>query len=161
MDEQLWLWLGGQPGTLTGSERALPSTARPSPRKEPVSPLLFAYCRRKLPEGLGGTSRLASTDSAKKMLPDSHLWGVTLVHLRPHTLATKVPGCLLGSGKPLIHVLLSSAWVSSVPTHSSPRSAGASMSTPCPSALYEPLQTVLPALERGLPFIFSGRKCNA
>lgn len=147
---------------LSPAVRELFPPPRGPPRgKSPVSPLLFAYCRRKLPEGLGGTSRLASTDSAKKMLPDSHLWGVTLVHLRPHTLATKVPGCLLGSGKPLIHVLLSSAWVSSVPTHSSPRSAGASMSTPCPSALYEPLRTVLPALERGLPFIFSGRKCNA
>ncbi|KAK2506076.1 hypothetical protein MC885_012900 [Smutsia gigantea] len=113
--------------------------------------LPFAYCHRKLPEGLGGTSRLASTESAKKVLPDSHLWDASHQSTRlPVGIWQTTDSC---------PAFLSLGLQCAAP--SSPRSAGASMSTPCPSALSEPSWIVLPALERGLPFIFSGRKCNA
>ncbi|CAK7295363.1 hypothetical protein VULLAG_LOCUS4675 [Vulpes lagopus] len=81
---------------------------------------------------------------------------MTLVSMRPQTPATKTPGCLLGSGKALTDVLPSLALISHVSAPHSPFSE-----YPCHWAPPEPSHIVLPALERGLPSPFSGRKCNA
>lgn len=104
----------------------------------------------------GGTSRLVSTDSAQKILPDSHgAVGVcdrvfeeelTLVHSRPQALATKRPGCLLESGKALTDVLPSSARGSGARAPISPASARASRELPLPLCPDLSL-TVCPALE--------------
>lgn len=50
---------------------------------------------------------------------------VTLVPVRLQTPATKIPECLLGSGKALTDGLPSSAWGSGVPARDSPGGARA------------------------------------
>ncbi|ELK33367.1 hypothetical protein MDA_GLEAN10007724 [Myotis davidii] len=115
-----------------------------------------------------GTSGLVSTDRIVLQIYSlaltrgvtTSLKMMTLIHWRPHTLAIKSRGCLLGSGEAVTDVPPPSAW-SPVCPPISPGSASVSSERPatllCPSP---PALACGPRSGPG-PLTFSGRKCNA
>ena len=142
----------GQPGISTHGERAPPPVPRPSLQKGArLSPSLLLTAIGNYLRVRGGTSRLVSTDSAKKILPASHRGGcdhlfeeeLTLVHSRPPARATEILGCLLESGKALTDVLPCSAWVSPAAL----RWAPADLSSGTGAGARRPLRTLRPQVQ--------------
>lgn len=156
MDEQSWLWPGGQPAISTSGESPPPAAPRPSLQGEPAS-LSPLSCLRRSRWGQAWEGGRVSTESAENLQPASHpgcghLFEEDGSSLETRALASKNSG----SGEAVTDVLPPSVYPPVSP-------GSASVSSERRTTLLGPSP---PARARGPrpgpgPLTFSGRKCNA